>query len=331
MALSKDLILSQISEADIYRKYFGQFELKRLYKSPLREEGDPSFNIYIAANGKMCFKDFGGDQGDCFDFVSKLYNVNFRGAIAIVASDFGLSEDNLDFKPRQRRQHIPMVEITISRLKFEYEERPFPVFGEQIDFWEKYGITKDLLIEYDVHNITRLSYYNEAQKRIIERKARPFDPIFMYKYYEDEDVFRFYRPNTKFKGTKWVGNTRGYDIYGLRQIKEKVPLAGILAGQKDCISLFANTGIRAITCASESTEFTDETFEKLQEKSDKQFILYDNDKAGKKYAAKINERFGIPVVDISKITELKDTSDYFQHVIKHEDKEFLSDLIYSAF
>lgn len=330
MALSKDFILSIVSEEDIYNKYFGDFRLKRLYNSPLREDKKPSFNIYRNSSGKLCFKDFGGKQGDCFDFVMEYHGVNFMGALSLIAQDFNIAFENFkEFKPKKKWDDAPFVEIIFSRKEFNYETKPFPEFGEQIEFWEKYGIDINVLEEYHVKNVDWYSFINKKGINIF-RRSIPFHPIFLYDYYNDGEALRFYWPKTTIKGNKWCGNTKFVDMFGVKQIKTKVPLCGFLAGQKDVMSLYANTGIRSVSAPSESSEISEDQFMDIAEKSDKQFVLYDNDKAGKKYGQQLAEKFKIPLIDISQITNLKDTSDYFEHIIKNNQEEKLSELIYES-
>lgn len=337
MALSKEYILSQISEEDIFQKYFGQFKLKKMYKSPLRDDDDtPSFNIYKTPSGRLYFKDFGGEFGDCFDFVCEDQGVDFRGALGIIAQDFQLlNKTDVKVYRGKRRESIPYVEIVTSRLHFDYRAKPFPYFGQQIDFWAEGGITLEVLEEYNTRNVEWFTYINKNNRKIVHR-AKLFDPIYAYEY--GDGVVRFYRPKAKDKRLKWAGNTRFCDIFGLDQIKERVPVCGILAGQKDSMAQWANIGIRAVCTASESTWLTAEAFERIQAKSDKQFVLYDNDPPSKQYpegqglhfAKKISKEYGIPALDYRDITTQKDTFAYFKHIIKTGEREQLSALIYSS-
>jgi len=50
--------------------------------SPLREETNPSFNIYETPDGRWRFKDYGsGDEGNCFDLVMQLSHIPFDQAL----------------------------------------------------------------------------------------------------------------------------------------------------------------------------------------------------------------------------------------------------------
>lgn len=313
MGLSKEKLLSVVSEEQIWQRVFGDFKLSKLYKSPIRNEKSPSFNIYQGANGRLLFKDFGGIQGDVFDFIMKRDNVSFTMAINIVAEMFGVNESSESVNIRRYNYDIQYVDIGI-RKKFTWEEKPFPEFGEQIDFWLKYGITKPILDEYKVRNISWYSYI--ANNEVKKRESKPFNPIFLFNH--NADAQRFYTPNTKIKALKWAGNTMAFDVFGIEQITYKQDVVGILAGQKDCLSLYSNSGIRCVSLQSESTELTGDVYEQIREKADKVFVLYDNDQAGKFYSRKISEKFGIKEIDISTITQVKDVSDYYEKLHKSE-------------
>lgn len=323
MGLSRDKLLSVVTEEEIWNKYFGPFKLKKLYMSPLRNEKHPSFNIYKNTAGRLMYKDFGGDGGDVFDFIMNKYRVSFTSAINFVANDFGIGEET-EFKPRYREQ-TPYVEIGV-RKTFTWTEKGYPDFGEQIDFWEKYGITLDILKEYEVKNIVDYSFFNDAGDKKV-RKSVPFNPIYMFVHNEDGDAVRFYMPKTKLKPLKWCGNTMYFDVFGLKQIKEHQEIIGLLAGQKDCLSLYANTRIRAVSLQSESTELHDEIYQDIRNKCDKMFVLYDNDKAGRFYARKIHEKYNIPIIELEKVTKLKDTSDYYEWLNKNPGTDELYNLI----
>lgn len=337
MWLTKEYVLERVADHEIFERYFGSFRLKKDYISPFREEKHPSFGFYRSQRtGRVRFKDFGGDEGDCFDFVKKKFGVDFHGALAIIAQDFNILPDAFgELPPRRIMEPVHAVKAVEPRMQFEYRVKPYPEFGTTLDVWSAGGITLDILQEYDVKNIEWYSFIAENGRKII-RRAAPFDPIYAFEY--GDDVVRFYRPNTKNRALKWMGNTRYHDIFGLKQIKERVPLCGILAGQKDAMSLWANTGIRAVSLSSESTHLTEGCFERIKEKSDQQFVLYDNDKPSKQYpegqgmhfAKKIRDKYGIPIVDIRAITSEKDTFDYFKHVIRIGLNERLSELIYDS-
>lgn len=325
--MDKEDILNTVSEEEIFRHFFGEFKLRTLYKSPLRQEKNASFNIYKSATG-LRYKDFGGDQGDVFDFIMKKEGVNFTGALNLITNAFNLGRERPIKRALKFRSSAPMIDIAV-RKRIVWQEKPFPEYGEQISFWEKYGITIDLLKEYNTYNVEWCKFLSNKLKPVT-RTAKPFFPIYVYKYDDDPEVLRFYEPKQPKGALKFYGNTRMYDIFGLNQIKEKVPLAGLVAGQKDAMSVYANTGIRCISLNSETTSLSDDIYQQMLEKADRWFVLYDNDRTGMEEMKKIYKTHKLDIVDISKITPLNDSSLYFENIIKNEEEQKLTKLIYDT-
>ena len=71
-------ILSQIDEYDIYAYYMGNFDIGKLYNSPLRtDDKNPSFAIFKGRRGNLMFKDHGsGESGNVIKFIKLLKNIN---------------------------------------------------------------------------------------------------------------------------------------------------------------------------------------------------------------------------------------------------------------
>lgn len=325
--MTKEDILDRVSEEDLFRHFFGDFKLGKLYKSPLRNEQIPSFNIYKGVTG-LRYKDFGGEQGDIFQFIMEKESVNFTGSLALIVNEFNLDRETVVKRVKKYKSKATYVDIAI-RKRFVWQAKEWPEFGEQIHFWEKYGITLELLKEYDTYNVEWCKFRSNNDK-LVTRTARPFFPIYVYKYDDDPEVLRFYEPKETKGKMKFYGNTRSYDIFGLKQIKDKVPLAGLVAGQKDALSIYANTGIRCCALPSESAKLTDDHYQQMLEKAERWFILYDNDKTGMRKAQGISEEFKLDLVNIADITKLNDASLYFEDLLKKQIPEQLTQLIHDS-
>ena len=91
--LSKDVILSKITEYDIFRYYCSPFkEVNVKFCSELRKDHTPTVSI-IKWKGKLLYKDFGYDDHtfDCFSYLQCKYNASFFDALKIIDSDFNLN------------------------------------------------------------------------------------------------------------------------------------------------------------------------------------------------------------------------------------------------
>jgi hypothetical protein len=65
----------------IFEKVLGEIPNKCI-NSPLREDNNPSFSVFLAKNGLWMYKDFSnGDSGTAIQFISKLNNINYQESI----------------------------------------------------------------------------------------------------------------------------------------------------------------------------------------------------------------------------------------------------------
>lgn len=300
----KDRILAKVSQMDIYKKYIGpDIKLKKDIISPLRNERVPSFGLFQHGD-KILFKDFGGEVGDCFKFVMLKFGVNYADACKIIADDFQISFTG----PIPKRKVMPVLTIPkIQHAEFEYKGKVF-----DSDYWNQFNITSDILNEY---NVVQIEWVKGATwKGAVE--SLPDNPIFCYKY--PSGRVRFYRP--KATSLKHFGNVCRDDVFGMSQL-DKGPIV-ICAGQKDVLSLYANTGIRGISLNSESASLDVEHYQQIRKITSSLFICYDNDDTGYKNMTKISNAYNIkPIIlkDICPELPIKeDLSWYFKHGGKSE-------------
>mgnify|MGYP003307397942 CR=1 FL=1 len=99
--LTKDFILSKVKEEEIWSHY-GVPITKGLFCSKLRQDKTPTCSLYRNRSGRLIMKDFGTNwSGDCFAYVSELYNISFYEALQTIANDFGLIKLNIEkHKPK---------------------------------------------------------------------------------------------------------------------------------------------------------------------------------------------------------------------------------------
>ena len=89
--LSKQLTGDEILESTDGGRNIFEKELKEIPKkcinSPLREDNNPSFSVFLANNGLWMYKDFSnGDSGTAIQFIQKLYNIPYNKAIEHILS-----------------------------------------------------------------------------------------------------------------------------------------------------------------------------------------------------------------------------------------------------
>ena len=232
------------------------------------------------------------------------------------------------------------MELSIQPLRtptiYGFEIKPWSV--HELDFWYKFGIPEDVLDEYNVYPL----YWVQAIKEDVVYPAKESNeryPIFLIKI---NDHVKVYFPAEK-PGKKWLSNTRSEDIFGLSQAikaaeEGKLEELGLLAGQKDILSLYANTGIRSIALNSESSALNFNTYLKMSEISEWTFVLYDNDKTGILNSTKISKGYPIVPVYMNKFLKystlkyssgINDVSDWYEYKRKNGlNKDRLLNLIH---
>ena len=321
---NKSDILKQISEVEIFEKYIGhEIKFGRAIISPLREEKHPSFNIYQNESGKILFKDFSGERGDCFSFVMKIYNCSFKEALNIISHDFSITKEEPFFNHKREKKIIPQI---IKKERKELHVQKLDWDPESLKFWEKYGVYENHLLTYNIHPLNSYSMKTKYGDYFTINSSKD-NPIFCYDH--KNGAYKIYRPFERNPKYKFVSNLIPGDIFGLATLNEKEKLIIITAGEKDAVSLFANTGIKGIALNSESANLSKDQYIKIMNYTDHLLVCYDNDPTGHKNAQKINDEYDIEMIDISEWADFsgKDISDMaedaktrniLRHMIKHE-------------
>lgn len=318
----REKILDQVSEIQIFERYLGiQVKLGRAMVSPLRQEKHPSFNLYQSpSNGKIYYKDFGDERGDCFKLVMELYQCSFVEALQVVANDFGIDTSKKDDVGRLRQQakkiRIPQFFVQ-PRKELPYARRewsePF------LTLWKKGHVNLNALREYEVYDVLKMKVPKREGDGFFIIESKETDPIYCYDY--GDGVKKFYRPYAPDKKYKFISNLRRENIFGLKQLKDHVQKTGqkvrliiICAGQKDCLSLYCNTGIRGLALNSESAGISNELYVELMQYAEHILVCYDSDDTGRKHAQKIKDEIGIEYMsleDLAPADIVKDIFDYF--------------------
>ncbi len=299
--LTKELILSQVSESYIMRHYLGfDFQLNKAYKSPLRKESNPSFALYYNGEGLLRFKDFNGDQGSCFDLVMVLFSVNFTDALKIIARDLNILDSNIEASKIELKEYDKIEKFDAAKHLIQFKPKKFS--KKELEYWEQYNITQDILTKYNVY----AAEFVFLNKKLILRSWET-NPIFCYKFHSGN--VKVYRPLC-FKGDmKWLSNIDFEDVQGLEALDFSNSTLIITKSLKDVMCLHS-LGYSAIAPQSENTKTQHQLIKDISENFDDIFILFDNDEAGKLGAKELNEYIqNAKCIFIPDVT-CKDISDY---------------------
>ena len=82
--ITKEFILSKISQEAIFEFYLGIPVKKGLFCSPscIRVDKKPTCSFYKSGKGNLTYKDFAGPTFNCIDVVMHLYNCSFPNLFA---------------------------------------------------------------------------------------------------------------------------------------------------------------------------------------------------------------------------------------------------------
>lgn len=289
--LTLEDVLNKVSEYDIYKRYLGDFNVGRIYKSPFRKDKNPSFGIFLSRKGTLLFKDHGsGECGNVVKFVGLYCNLSrYEDILEVIYNDLHL--DQPERIVRTKKIPIPKeTEIGIVRQPFTQID---------IDYWHQFGISQKTLKKYGVESI---KYYlcNGVVKGIYKEDQ----PMYAYKVY---NKFKIYRPLSD-KYVKWRSNLTEYDIQGYDQLPEKGDLLIITKSMKDVMTLH-ELGYDAISPSSESTFIPDIALKRILKRFKRLLILFDRDQAGYKHSIKFGTKYSIKSFFINKRFKAKDISD----------------------
>lgn len=308
--LTKANILRLISEEQLWRYYFGNFDLNRTYISPLRDDSMPSFSIFWASRmGKILGKDHNGSfLGDIFDFVGAKYKVEFTGSLIRVNNDLSLGLDNCgcisDYTPNTRAPITTMPRIH----RVIYESILRPPLEEDIVYWNSYGITKHTLNLYGVRPVGVL-YCNGMCCYTYTQG----DPCCEYKFPSGNR--KYYRPFAS-KELKFRGNIdNDKDIQGYYKIREKKwikldewcngEIIVLTKSMKD-IMLLHEYNIDSMAIHGEQHKFKDDFIRHIKERYKKVVSLYDRDRSGMNGARRLWREYKIEPLFIKGAKDITD-------------------------
>lgn len=289
-----------------------EIKLGRSIRSPLRE-GDkhPSFNIFRSRNGQVRFNDFAYKGGDVYDLVKMMYNCNFTEALEILAGVAGLAENST----RQMVRPLPPLGFAENNAKTVFTPRGWD-HTVDIPYWNRLNITPEIATEMGLLPAQSFSIWREeTPEKVFTINSMPMDPLYVFVI---NDHVKAYRPLTKDKKRRYIGNTTSQDVFGLQQADGKKPLV-ICAGQKDALACICNIGCNAVSFNSESSMPSETLMMQVHMKSlNSPFLLYDNDPAGELNTRKLSRMYPfLRPINLASYTTVKDLSDVVEQNDTH--------------
>lgn len=224
--LTEEDLYSQVNDANIFHKYFGDFEVGTSYNSVFDSDEHPSTGFFVNANGKHVYHDFrSGKKWSAVEFVQELYGIDYYKALDKIAKDFGIIEDGLGVKAERA------VKIYKPRLKppKNYEVKVGAWKEEELEYWKQYFITEKELKENFVYPLRELKINNF----VIENPENLLKFVYVVNGLDDKQYIKIYTPYST--DYKWMGNIKNDIPFGIADLPYKSKTLIITKGQKDRI------------------------------------------------------------------------------------------------
>ena len=315
--LSKELILSRFSEEQLMEYYLRIPVKKGLFRSPLRDDKNPTCSFFRNNKGTLLFKDFATGQClDIFSIVQQMFKCNYFEALKIIANDFGIIQNkSIKRNPGKINENpIKIEDKELSKIQVEIQD-----FTDlELKWWEKYGITKDILQKYQVYSC-KYVFLNGN----LLAKSQQHCPIFGYygKKYHGLELWKIYFP--KRTNYRFIGNYPCKKLQGYDNLPKSGKICVITKSQKDVMALYAY-GIPACAPNSETIIPSEFIINDLTSRFKHVFALWDNDITGVTFLNKIKKKYPqIKCLIIPRNLEAKDFSDLRAKYGYKKTKEFI--------
>lgn len=311
--LNKDLILSKLSEEQIFSFYIGsEIRSKKLFRSKLRNDKNPTCSMYRSKSGALIYKDFATNQHlNCFAYVMELFKCDYYSALKIIANDFNIVRDSSIVKNRGKiiSKDFRIEEKEFSKIQVEIQD-----FTElELKWWSKYGVTPDILKKYNVYSCKHV-FLNDQ----LVAKSQQHCPIFGYygKKYQGNELWKIYFP--KRKEYRFMGNYPSRKMQGYEQLPKTGKVCVITKSQKDCMTLYS-LGIPACAPNSETVIPNETIISDLKSRFKYIICLWDNDYTGISFLNKFRHKYPELIYTwIPRVLKAKDISDYYKENGKKE-------------
>lgn len=294
--MDKSKLLTLVSEPEIFKKYYSGYQTGKNVKSPFSEDKNPSLRFY-KNNTFKCFSS--GKQGDCFQFVADVLNIDCKQNFADVLGDIS-NKFSLKNGATQKTQASPIL-----KKKKDYEYALLSYTANHLNYWKKWKVEQKILQKYGVFALDKLIFTNSKKEK---KTLKIFKNVVAFAYIFNDSA-EFYIPEQEKAKKFYLNKTVKEDIFGYSQLAKSNPFVIIAAGKKDCIILNSK-GFPAVSFRSENHYITKEQIEQIKEKTKQIFICYDNDMAGMNFADQLQGRFP-EIAKIQLPSSFNDAADFF--------------------
>lgn len=287
------------SDDEVVSKYLGINSVPIIMLSPLRKDKNPSLSIFRLPDGNIGYKDFGtGEKGIVYDLLSKLWNISIKQVYRRIIDDYSPSNTLINKTKRQRKLRKSCTTLNVKTREWR---------DWDLEYWNKYGISKEWLEYAEVYPISTLFFNNDKTTIPAEKYA--------YVYVERKDnkvTLKVYQPYSE--RFKWISkhDSSVWDLW------TKIPITGdkliITSSRKDALCVWSNSGIPSLSLQGEGYIPKESVINELKSRYKDIYVLYDNDfqsdvNHGRIYGKHLSELYNLKQIEIPDEYRSKDPSD----------------------
>ena len=289
--ISTEELYAKISSEEIMRRYIGVEFIPSLIHSPLRHDEHRSFSLFYSSEGNAMFKDHAtGVAGDAVALLALMWNCTRGEAICRIWKECDCS--SRDSVPVIPREVIP----TSIQIKIREAEQ------YDMDYWNSYGIPHKWWKHAGIVPISHFVVVRGSQNTIFQADK------YAYAFWTKTGT-KVYQP---YSAMKWLSSQKKDQVQLYTKLPPKGDIVCVCSSMKDALCLWANAGIPSIAPQSEGTSLPFVVAEDLKMRFNRQYILYDNDKAGIGYAIEAAKETGFTNIVLPEFEGGKDISDWYK-------------------
>jgi hypothetical protein len=291
VSLTKEEVLSRISEYDIFKYYMPQgWQLNRATNSPFRKDNNPSF-VIGNRNGYVSFIDFGdvNFRGDCFTFVKLLFHMrNMDEVLRKIDNDFslGISSGIVgDYKSIISKYEQPTEVKRYSLVQVVTKK----FTKSELDYWASYHLSLDDLRQNNVYSVKKV-YLN---RQLFPSKLNEL----VFGYFYEGGYWKIYRPESDRK-RKWMPNNVPITAMDGKENIVNCDVALISKSRKDYMVM---RKVFPCSCAVQNESiacFSQENVSYLKDNSKVQILSFDSDEVGVNNSRQITQLFDFQYANV---------------------------------
>ncbi len=299
-------LLNRVSDSDIFRHYFGEFDFNKCYPSVFRKDVHPSTGFFKNKNNRIVYNDLStGEKLGAINFVGQLYNLSYYDAIDKIARDFGLIEGT---------DNTPLAKIKKYRPKEKVHKRYDVLVGKfnerELDYWKDYSISKQELLDHKIYPLREL----RINDFLIENPKNYLRFVYSLKGMDNQEYVKIYSPYDPIY--KWIGSVPKNVLFGLTDLKFQSDTLVITKGNKDLL-IWKKYFTDVIAPQSESpNSIPEDICELLNNSYSNIYVNFDCDEPGKKGSLRLTEKYGWKHINVPDVYYQKEGIKDFADLVK---------------